>query len=398
MDQQQTSIPAVTVEDQKEKRAAFGQMLRDARLRAGMSEEAVAQSTRIARHFIVALESGDFTRLPGNIFGRGFVQSIARTVGGDESAMVAAYQECVSETLRATAQTSSPAETTSDNLKPRLIRKPRHAGQHTKSIRASGPHSTDSRDSASGAAGVSKSVTKWALGLPVGLVLVGLVALFFIGRQNTPTRSPHKDAAVVSGTSASLSTDSAGSTSSGSAGSSAGPEIAAVEAPIEAAPADDDVHQDPPADAAAAAGVGTVDPVAAVAVMPPAPVAAPVAAPLTVPTVPVAEPVATPPAEATTASAQTDLQVLELVVKAAVKLKIGLDGGTTETKELRPDTYRFEFKDRADVMIYDASSVDVAFNGRSLGSLGSKGRIRRLSFAAPQAAQSAMPASRATLQ
>lgn len=60
-----------------------------------------------------------------------------------------------------------------------------------------------------------------------------------------------------------------------------------------------------------------------------------------------------------------------------------MDRGTQEVKELKPDSYQFKFKQTADIMIYNAAAVDVRFNGRSLGSLGTAGRIRRLSFSAP---------------
>lgn len=97
------------------------------------------------------------------------------------------------------------------------------------------------------------------------------------------------------------------------------------------------------------------------------------------------------PAAASTNSAQvaassqvatTGVQSLELTVTRAVRIKVALDTGESETKELKPDTYKLTFNDQANLLIYDASALKISYNGRDLGSLGDKGRRRRLSFQA----------------
>jgi hypothetical protein len=82
------------------------------------------------------------------------------------------------------------------------------------------------------------------------------------------------------------------------------------------------------------------------------------------------------------AQPQGDQQVIELVVSEPVRIRLDADQQPSLTKELTPDTYRFTFGSKADLMIYDAAALKVLFNGKSLGSLGHKGRIRRLSFQA----------------
>ncbi len=65
-----------------------GAKLRDARVARGMSVEDVAQETRIPRATIAALEDGDAAALPAPVFVRGFVRSIARALGLDDTALV----------------------------------------------------------------------------------------------------------------------------------------------------------------------------------------------------------------------------------------------------------------------------------------------------------------------
>src|SRR4051812_32207974 len=61
----------------------FGQMLRDARERRGMSLRQIANATKISIAVLDALERNDISKLPGGIFGRAFVRSYAIEVGLD---------------------------------------------------------------------------------------------------------------------------------------------------------------------------------------------------------------------------------------------------------------------------------------------------------------------------
>ena len=399
MDEQVTTTSPVTVEDQIAKRRAFGSMMQKARLSAGMSEEAVSQSTRISRQFIIALETGDFAKLPGILFGRGFVQSIARLVGADETLLVAMFLDCAKES-------SAVAKPLLD-LEQQQFAEPRkiEARLKIKPVRSAPmpkPNSSVSEPIENGLK--VKVISQWTA-VSIGAVLViGLAVLFAVGRVNTP--NIEENAALTPDKTQVAGDSSATPTST---------ESIAGDSTLESS-SEDEVHQDPPSEAALAAGVAPIEPVAPI--QPQAPIAPVVpvtpvipdvnnAAPVT-PTVVAASPPSEaqvvknpPPAQALVAevsspkeSVADGQQVLELVVKSAVKIKLGVDGASSETQDLKPDTYRYQFKERAELMIYDAASVDVAFNGRSLGSLGSKGRIRRLSFAAPLAAQSAVPSSR----
>jgi cytoskeleton protein RodZ len=66
----------------------FGARLRDARERRGMSLREIADATKISVGVLEALERNDISKLPGGIFGRGFVRSYASEVGLDPEATI----------------------------------------------------------------------------------------------------------------------------------------------------------------------------------------------------------------------------------------------------------------------------------------------------------------------
>src|SRR5437870_12283763 len=61
----------------------FGDKLREARERRGISVRQIANATKISVGVLEALERNDISRLPGGIFGRAFVRSYAVEVGLD---------------------------------------------------------------------------------------------------------------------------------------------------------------------------------------------------------------------------------------------------------------------------------------------------------------------------
>jgi cytoskeleton protein RodZ len=71
--------------------SGFGQMLRDARERRGISLRQIANATKISVGVLEALERNDISKLPGGIFGRAFVRSYAIEVGLDPEATIQAF-------------------------------------------------------------------------------------------------------------------------------------------------------------------------------------------------------------------------------------------------------------------------------------------------------------------
>ncbi|HYL93167.1 MAG TPA: helix-turn-helix domain-containing protein, partial [Alphaproteobacteria bacterium] len=69
----------------------FGERLRREREARNITLEEIAESTKISRRSLQALEQEDFSRLPGGVFNRGFVRSYARHIGIDEDQAVSEY-------------------------------------------------------------------------------------------------------------------------------------------------------------------------------------------------------------------------------------------------------------------------------------------------------------------
>jgi cytoskeletal protein RodZ len=71
--------------------AHFGEHLKREREMRGVSLEEISLATRIAPRFLAALESEQWEKLPGGVFNRGFIRSVAHYLGLDEDSMVAEY-------------------------------------------------------------------------------------------------------------------------------------------------------------------------------------------------------------------------------------------------------------------------------------------------------------------
>jgi len=69
----------------------FGEHLKREREMRGVSLEEISSATRIAPRFLAALESEQWELLPGGVFNRGFIRSVARYLGLDEDSLVAEY-------------------------------------------------------------------------------------------------------------------------------------------------------------------------------------------------------------------------------------------------------------------------------------------------------------------
>jgi cytoskeleton protein RodZ len=74
-----------------EKKGGFGEHLRREREMRGISLDEIASATRIGTRFLEALESEQWSRLPGGVFNRGFVRAVAHHLGLDGDALVAEY-------------------------------------------------------------------------------------------------------------------------------------------------------------------------------------------------------------------------------------------------------------------------------------------------------------------
>ena len=72
-------------------RGNFGERLKRERELREVTLEEITQATRIGSRFLRALENEEWDKLPGGVFNRGFVRSIAHYLGLDEEAFLAEY-------------------------------------------------------------------------------------------------------------------------------------------------------------------------------------------------------------------------------------------------------------------------------------------------------------------
>lgn len=70
---------------------SFGERLRREREMRGVSLEEISIATRINARFLEALENEQWENLPGGVFTRGFIRTVARFLGLDEESIIAEY-------------------------------------------------------------------------------------------------------------------------------------------------------------------------------------------------------------------------------------------------------------------------------------------------------------------
>ncbi len=71
----------------------LGQYLRSAREARGIDLHEAAQQTRIGINYLKALEEEDFSRLPGEVFVKGFLKNYGKFLRLDESQVMKKYGE-----------------------------------------------------------------------------------------------------------------------------------------------------------------------------------------------------------------------------------------------------------------------------------------------------------------
>src|SRR4029434_7834719 len=85
-------------------KGTFGERLKRERELREVSLEEIAKGTRIAERFLEALENEQWEKLPGGVFGRGFVRSIARYLGLSEENLLSEYDLARGESANASPQ------------------------------------------------------------------------------------------------------------------------------------------------------------------------------------------------------------------------------------------------------------------------------------------------------
>jgi len=97
-------------------RGNFGERLKRERELREVTLEEITQATRIGSRFLEALENEDWDKLPGGVFNRGFVRSIAHYLGLDEEALLGEYD--LAHGAHAEQQAQKHAQKIEDRIPP----------------------------------------------------------------------------------------------------------------------------------------------------------------------------------------------------------------------------------------------------------------------------------------
>lgn len=89
-------------------RGNFGERLKREREMREVPLEELTKATRISTRFLLALENEDWEKLPGGVFGHGFVRTIARYLGLDEESLLGEYD--MARGGQATAEPAKPEQ------------------------------------------------------------------------------------------------------------------------------------------------------------------------------------------------------------------------------------------------------------------------------------------------
>ena len=87
--------PRFETETVKSAGRTAGGLLRAERQRRGLTEKAVADQLHITMHYVRAIESDQYDKLPGEVFAKGYVKSYATILQLDENEIVRLYDQIV---------------------------------------------------------------------------------------------------------------------------------------------------------------------------------------------------------------------------------------------------------------------------------------------------------------
>lgn len=367
----------------------FGESLRQSREAVGYSIERTAIATKISLPFIQALESGELHRLPGSVFARGFIRNLCKIYQKDAASFLDAFEMALGSTISAPASAPMPPTTTpvAEATKAETVSSTGEKAAASHAVRheeeAVAEHASNpTKEKLQQQLAIYRE--KWAAFSPLlrsqryqliagacaGAILVSVLT-FFVSEPHVEETQP-----VVQQSQPSEM-----------------PVVMEEQPPV---PQSSDgekgtVHAEPlvlaPTSELAASSSAPANPI-------PSPVAE--TAPKTAAPVQKAGKAAsvwlsedkhkknvTPAAKSEpvrSAIPAGTRQTLEIFARERVVVRLSKDGGAPQNLTLEPKQHSFEFRDEAQVLIFDASVVDVKYNGRSLGPLGKSGRIRRLSF------------------
>jgi len=99
----------------------FGERLRRERELREVTLQEITAATRIGPRFLEALENEDWEKLPGGVFNRGFVRSIARYLGLNEEALLGEYDMAHGAQVPSAEEPAQPREPLPNHWQPAAI-------------------------------------------------------------------------------------------------------------------------------------------------------------------------------------------------------------------------------------------------------------------------------------
>lgn len=301
---------------QEEKGEDFSLMIKNAREEVGYSLNRVALATRISPPFIEALEKGEFEKLPGTVFGRGFIRSLCKVYDKDPNTYLEMYEAALD-----TGGGVAAIQVTREEYKPR-----NPTGSSFSKVKRYFPSHYFRMVPLYGAIAVSALTIYGAYHIQFlfdsDKASTTSVAVGENKKENAETlnvQKPVLDKIVKSDASSSVAIVS-------KVQESAEPKSSVSE------------EKNPKGVAQSKTEAKAVVPVV------------------------------------------LGEQTIKLEVIAPVKVKFNIDAKAAEVVELEAKTHTYHFEDKAQILVYDASKVKISYNDKPLGFLGSEGRIRRLSF------------------
>lgn len=325
----------------------FGKRMRVCREKAGWDLVDLANHTKITIGIIESIESGDLKVLPGSVFGRGFIKNICRAIDQDSGELLKEFDR-IWDLLHQTHNVVNPQENN-------VVSVSDHA-----EISDCQPHLTESKDFrkfwlATLALIVCATVYSYVSKIS-GFVKVPNAEqtkqdTAMIEPKSIPESDNPEKAAELDGQ---LGVDPAVNTSESASSTTAESEIGKDHGDSAKGQVDSG-----PSLVVAGGEVATVTENAT------------------------EEANQKPPLEDGKSSTSGAMEV-SVVVTKEVKIKAKIDDKREDILNLAPGSYHYTFEQFAEMLIMDASAVQVSFNGKSLGVLGSPGRVRRISFAKDQ--------------
>ena len=91
--------------------------------------EEIVRSTRIAQHFLEAIEAENFGRLPGGVYNTSYIRQYARAIGYDEKALLDHYRSKM-EPLAVADAAPTPGWSRIDEALRHFLQSARRRSQH----------------------------------------------------------------------------------------------------------------------------------------------------------------------------------------------------------------------------------------------------------------------------